>query len=259
MVSLPLINLWSKRSIVSHFSKLEIKRRYKESYLGFIWTALEPLFIFILLYVVFTNIREPREENFAIYLITGVMIYHLFTRGSLGGLTSLRGNSSILKSVNVRKELFPVVATGAVAILMFVEIGVFLGLMPVFSFVPTWTLVFFPILIALLLVLILGVSYILSIAYVYATDTQPIWGVFVYAVLFVSPIFWSLDYVEEGILLEIQKINPIGQIIEIGHKLVFGEIPPVTDWLYTSAFVFGILFVGYFIFQRFEKNAVEEI
>ena len=143
MVSLPLVKLWNNRSLVFHFSKLEIKRRYKESYLGFIWSALEPLFIFILLYVVLTSIRETREENFAIYLITGVMIYHLFTRGTMGGLTSLRGNSSILKSVNVRKELFPVVATGAIAILMFVEVGVFLSLMPVFSFVPTWTLIFF--------------------------------------------------------------------------------------------------------------------
>ena len=259
MTNLPLLNLWKKRSLIFHFSELEIKRRYKESYLGFVWSALEPLFIFILLYVVFTSIRESREENFAIYLITGVMIYHLFTRGTMGGLTSLRGNSSILKSVNVRKELFPVVATGAIAILMFVEVGVFLGLMPVFSFVPTWTLVFFPILIALLLFLILGVSYILSIANVFATDIQPIWAVFVYALLFVSPIFWSLSYVEEGILLEIQKINPLGQLIEIAHQLVFGHIPPLSDWLYTSAFVFGILFIGYGLFQKFEKRATEEL
>lgn len=259
MISLPLVKLWNNRSLIFHFSKLEIKRRYKESYLGFIWSALEPLFIFILLYVVFTSIREPRGENFAIYLITGVMIYHLFTRGTMGGLTSLRGNSSILKSFHIRKELFPVVATGAIAILMFAEVGVFLGLMPVFSFTPTWTLVFFPILIALLLFLILGVSYILSIGNVFATDIQPIWAVFVYALLFASPIFWSLSYVEEGILLEIQKINPVGQLIEIAHKLVFGQIPPVSDWLYTSAFVFGILFIGYGLFQKFEKRATEEL
>ena len=107
--------------------------------------------------------------------------------------------------------------------------------------------------------MILGVSYILSIANVFATDIQPIWAVFVYALLFVSPVFWSLSYVEEGILLEIQKINPLGQLIEIAHQLVFGHIPPLSDWLYTSAFVFGILFIGYGLFQKFEKRATEEL
>jgi len=76
MISLPLVKLWNDRSLIFHFSKLEIKRRYKESYLGLIWSALEPLFMFIVLYTVITTIREPRGENFAIYLITGVMINH---------------------------------------------------------------------------------------------------------------------------------------------------------------------------------------
>ena len=60
MVSLPLVQLWNIRSLIFHFSKLEIKRRYKESYLGFLWMALEPLFIFILLYVVFTPKRQTK-------------------------------------------------------------------------------------------------------------------------------------------------------------------------------------------------------
>lgn len=70
--------------------------------------------------------------------------------------------------------------------------------------------------------------------------------------------FWSLDEVD-GILLEIHKINPLGQIIELTHKIVFGEIPPLTDWLYTFGIVLGILFVGYAIFQKLEGRIVEEL
>jgi len=55
--------------------------RFKNTYLGFLWTAIEPLLYFTVLYVVFTSIRD-REETFAIYLITGIMLFHIFARGT---------------------------------------------------------------------------------------------------------------------------------------------------------------------------------
>jgi len=74
-----------------------------------------------------------------------------------------------------------------------------------------------------------------------------------------SPIFWSVKDVS-GILLMIQQINPIGQLIEIAHALViYKEVPPLSDWLYTTVFVFAILFVGYFVFQKFAPKVAEEL
>ena len=214
--------------------------------------------MFILLYVVFTSLRETRREEFAIYLITGVMFYHLFIRGTMGGVNILPNNYPILTSFNIKKEFFPVVATSTVALLMIVEVGVLFGLMPFFEFTPSWTIVFLPLVALLFLILILGLSYLLSIIYVYAKDIQPIWGVISYSLIFASPIFWYVDEVD-GILLEIHKINPLGQIIELAHKVVLGQIPSMNDWAYTSLFVMAILFFGYYIFQKFEKKIVETL
>lgn len=256
MVSLPLVNLWKFRSLIKHFALLNIQLRFKNTYLGFLWAALEPLLYFTILYVVFTSIRET-GENFAIYLITGVMIYHIFSRGTSGGINSLKGNSATIRSLNIRKEFFPVVATAAIGLLAFVDLGVFLGLMPVFEFVPTWTIILLPIPLLLVLLLILGFTYILSITSVYVRDIHNIWLILVHALLFVSPIFWRLDNVD-GILLSIQKINPLGQLIEISHKLVInGEIPALSEWLYTTIFVLAIFFFGYFIFQKLEGKISE--
>jgi len=258
LVSLPLVQLWDKRSSVYHLAVLNIKMRFKSTYLGVIWAALEPLLTFIVLYVVFTSIRG-REEDFAIYLITGVMMYHIFLRGTSGGLGSLTNNSGILKSLNTKREFFPVVATAAIGLLAFVDIAVFFSLMPVFEFVPDWTMVLLPIPIILVLILILGLSYILSIATVFVRDIQLIWIIFSHTLLFISPIFWYLENVD-GILLIIQKINPIGQLIEIAHALViYKEIPPLSDWLYTLVYVLVIFFVGYFIFRKFEDRITEEL
>lgn len=258
MVFFPLVNLWKSRSIVIYFAILNIKMRFRNTYFGFLWAAFEPLLYFIVLYVVFTSIRE-REETFAIYLITGIMFFHIFGRGTAGGLSSLTSNAGIIKSLKVNKEFFPVVSTIAIGILAFVDIGVFFGLMPIFQFVPTWTIILLPIPLILLVALILGLTYLLSVVNVFVKDIQPLWIIFVHALLFISPIFWYLDNVD-GFLLQIQAINPLGQIIELAHHLViYGTIPPLTDWLYTTSYVLFILFFGYFIFRKFVNKIVEEL
>jgi len=232
--------------------------RFKSTYLGVFWAAVEPLLTFIVLYLVFTSIRG-RVEDFAIYLITGIMLYHIFVRGTTGGLGSLTNNSGIIKSLNTRREFFPVVTTAAIGLLAFVDVAVFFALIPVFQFIPDWTLVLLPIPLLLVLVLVLGISYLLSIATVFVRDIEHIWLIFVHALFFASPIFWFLKDVD-GILLVIQNINPLGQLIEIAHALViYKQIPPLSDWLYTTAFVFAIFFVGYFVFQKLEHKVAEEI
>ena len=238
---------------------MNIKIKFKGTYLGFLWTALEPMLTFILLYVVFTSLRIRLRDDFAIYLLIGVILYHIFTRGTLSGLTSIQGHRGILKSVNFSNEFFPVSSTLTIVFQTFIEVGVFFALMPFFQFVPPWTIVFLPLVILLMIALIQGLSYFLSIVYVYVKDFQPLWSVLVHAVFFVTPIFW---YVEDagGILLDLHRINPVGQIVELGHKIViFEQIPLLSEWLYATLLVTIIFFAGWIFFKRFEKNVVEEL
>ena len=259
MASFPLVNLWKDRSLILHFSWINLKLRFTGSYLGLIWAALEPLLMFLVLYVVFASIRKQGGAEFAIYLISGLILYQLFRNGTLGGLNSIRQNSGILNSLNINRELFPTINAGTTFLILFVNLGVLFALMPIVGFVPSWTLVFLPIILGLFLVLVLGVCYLLSILYVYVRDIQPIWAVITYALLFATPIFWYVSEVN-GILLSIQSINPLGQMIELTHKVVvFGTVPSMLDWVYVSAISFGIFFIGYAVFHKLEKNIVEII
>jgi len=236
-----------------------VKIKYKGTYLGLLWTALEPLLFFVFLYFVFTSIRIGRQEDFGVYLITGIVLYHTFVRGTQGGLSSLRGNYGILSSMNIKREFFPVVSATTSSLMLLIEVGVLFSIMPVFGFIPSWTIVFLPIVLILLQVLILGMSYILSIVFVYMRDIQPVWAVLTHSLVFLTPIFWYVEDVS-GIVLEIHKINPLGQLVELAHKVVvFGEIPSLNEWLYSAAIAFGILFLGFAIFRKYEKYVVERL
>jgi len=201
-----------------------------------------------------------RGEDFAIYLITGVMLYHIFSRGTAGGLISLTSNSGIIKSVRVDKKFFPLTSTAATIILAGVDIMVFILLMPIFQFTPSWTIILLPIPLILLFVLIQGISYFLSVVNVFVRDIQYIWIIFTHALLFVSPVFWNLSDIKGGPLLAIHKINPLGQLIELSHKIVIDKtIPPINEWLYTTGIIVAVFILGYFVFQALKNKVTEEL
>ena len=258
MTFLPALYFQYRFSLILHFAILSIKTRFKNTYIGLIWTVIEPLAYFVVLYVVFSTIR-PRETDFAIYLLTGILFFQVFSKGTSGGLTSLVSNSGIMQSVSIRRIFFPIVSTVSVGILAFIDVGVFFGMMPIFQFVPSWTIILLPIPLILLLVLIMGLSLLLSVVNVYVRDTQHIWSIVIRSLFFVSPIFWNPKDVD-GILLQIHKINPFGQLIDISHKLVIdGQIPPISEWAYTTLIICGIFVLGYFVFNRLQEKIVEDL
>jgi len=243
---------------VLHFAWKNIKIRYRGTYLGLLWAVAEPLLFFLFLYILFSSLKFGVKEDFGIYLLIGIVLYHAFARGTQRGLGCLRENNGILSSINIRREFFPVTSTVTSAILLMVELVAFFALIPVFQFGLDWTILLLPIVLALLLLLVLGFSYLLSIIFVFVKDIQPLWSVLVHALLFLTPVFWYLEDAG-GIALELQKINPLGQLIELAHKLVFGQIPPINDWVYATGMVFGILFIGYALFQKYQEKVVEEL
>lgn len=258
MKNFPLSYIWKSRHLIFYFSLFIIKSKFRGSYLGYFWNAIEPLLVFVLLYFVFTSIRIM-PSSFAIYLLTGILFYHIFTRGTIQGMNILKTNRGIIQSLNVKRELIIATSMMATTILMIIEVGVFFGLAPFMEFTPSETLILLPLVFFLLLTLILGLTFILSIVSIYIRDIQPIWAIILQAVFFASPIFWYLADISNSTLLFIQHINPIGQIIEIAHKLIiFNDYPSLTEWLLVTGEILLILLIGYFIFKKYENKIVEE-
>lgn len=243
-----------------YFALMTIKTRFKGTFLGFTWAAIEPLLTFVVLYIVFSSIKVSDRADFGIYLLTGIIFFHVFSRGTANGISSLRNYRGWILSINIRKEFFPVLSTTSTVVTTLVEIGVFFALMPFLQFVPGVSILLLPIPIILLLFLILGFSYILSIVNMYIRDIQLFWGILLQALFFMTPIFWYLQDIDNSILLTIHQINPLGQLVEIAHNLVvYDKIPPIIDWVYPVVFTIAAVFIGYALFQKYEKKIIEVI
>ena len=100
-----LEEIWSHRSLIVLLAFNDVRIRYRNSVLGFLWSFLEPLLMLGVLYFVFTNIFKNTIPDFPLYLLLGLVIWYMFSRATSMGQTSLLDKSGIIKKVYFRREI----------------------------------------------------------------------------------------------------------------------------------------------------------
>jgi len=243
--------LWDKKSLVLLFAINDVKLRYKNSVLGFLWTFLEPLLMLTVLYLVFTHIIRAEIELFPLYLLLGLIIWFMFARATSMGLTSLVNKSGIIKQVYIRREIFVVSSTLTSFIMMFFEFAAFAVFLVVFQFVPPATALILPLLLIDLFFLSLGISFFLSVLYVKFRDIGFIWQVVLQAGFFLSPIFYRMDMLPDNIR-EILQINPLVPILNMARNVVLYDILPTEK---ASIYIVSITAVIFVIVQKHSKTS----
>ena len=121
-----LTEIWQRRSLVILFALNDVKLRYRNSVLGFLWTFLEPLLMLSVLYFVFTNIIKSDIENYPLYLLLGLIVWYMFSRATTMGLSSLLDRSSIIQKVYFRREIVVVSSCLTALIMMTFEFAAFM-------------------------------------------------------------------------------------------------------------------------------------
>ncbi len=202
--------------LLKQLVKTDFKLRYQGSVLGYVWSLLKPLLIFVVLYFVFSwFIGKPAIPHFSVYLLLGIVLWNYFVEVTLGSVNAIVGKGDLMRKINFPKYVI-VLATSFSALinllLNFVVIGIFMA----FGHVGlTWTaLLIFP-LIFELFVFAIGLAFFLSALFVRFRDISYIWEVVVQAGFYAVPILYLLN--RPGIppkVAEIIIINPIAQIIQ---------------------------------------------
>ena len=247
-----------KKSIIKELSILDLKLKYRNSILGFLWSFLEPLLLLTVLYFVFSNIFQSTIEQFPLYLLLGIIMWNMVVRGTTMSVNSIVTRGGLLTQMYVPRIVFPISATVTSLIMLGFDLIIFFILMVALQFIPPVTILLLPIIIAITFFLVLGISLPLSVLNVYYRDVQFIWGIVIHAGFFVVPIFYTFDMLPENIR-ELVRLNPTAQLIEMAHNVtLYGVLPSYHDILYTIGVTSLIFFVGYFIFRKMQSRIVEE-
>ena len=251
--------MWKAKGILFNFAISDLKIRYRNSVLGVFWSLVEPLLMMGVLFVVFSNMFKFEIPNFPIYLLLGIVCYNFFKNGTTFALNSLTNRSALMTQIYFTRSV-PAISSGITAsIMLIIELIVLAFFIVIFQFAPPITILLLPLILALLFVLVIGISLPLSVLNVKYKDTEFVWLVVVYAGFFLTPIFYQFDMMP----IEVQNVlqfSPMVQIVTMAHHVVlYGILPSVNSILYAVGSISVITTVGYLIFRKYQAKIVEDV
>lgn len=249
--------------LISSLIRREVASRYRGSVLGILWSLLTPLLMLAVYTFVFGAVLRVRWAGmkddapiaeFAIILFCGLIIFQFFSEVITRAPTLILSNVNYIKKVIFPLEILAPVALGSSLFHLFVSFVVlFVFMLVVHGGVPL-TAILLPMVLIPLCLLTLGLSWFLASLGTYVRDVNQILGTIVTAMLFLSPIFFSLEALPEWIR-PIVRLNPIAVPVEQAREVViFGRLP---DWSMLAVYTVtatAIAWLGYLWFQKTRKG-----
>lgn len=266
-------DIWLRRELLWNLTARNLKIRYKNSFLGFFWTLLHPVFM-ILVYMMFIGImRFPIDLP---YLITGVIAWHFLTMCIGDAINVIEGNSSLIKKTSFPRLLLPLSTFSANAINFMLSLLVVTLLIPVLKWMSSGNAVYqfnlfylFPA-VTLHFLLALGFVFLVGVCNVYFKDTEHLISVILMAWFFMSPIIYPLSMISDIeaassstlklFILKMYYMNPMVLILSLYRKAFLNTPIPWNMFVAGSLVIIGIIFAaGLSFFRKKEPYFADEM
>lgn len=256
-------NLYNYRELLKSNVKKEIRGKYKGSFLGILWSFVNPLLMTLVYAIVFPYLlRGSQYEHYTTFLIIGILCWNWFTVSIAQGTFTIIGNGGIIKKVYFPREILPisVVTSGLVNYLIScLIIAIFL----IFSGIGfSWHLVFLPIVIIIQYLLTLGIVFITSSINVYIRDLEYIVNFIIQMLFYGTPILYTIEMFKDApaIVYTLINLNPMATIVNSYRDILYWHtVPNIESLAIVFAFSIMLCIVGYLIFKKLSKGFAEEL
>ncbi len=247
------------RFILSELVKKGIRLKYRRSYLGILWSLLEPLLTMIVLTIVFGTLMGEKTRDFPVYILSGRLLYTFYSQSTTAALKSIRANSSIIKKVYVPKILYPLSSILFNFIIFLISLIVLALVSVVLGVYPTLYLLQAFVSLLVLLMLSLGCGLILSTVGVFFRDMEYLWNVALMLIMYTCAIFYRASKLLGSKWSFVLKLNPLFCVIETFRSAVFGEMMNLKYLAYSVGFSVVAIIIGVIAFKKNEDKFILEI
>ena len=231
-----------------HLLILMVKRdfitRYRRSVLGILWSMLNPLLTMTVLVIVFSFLFRFDIPNFAVYVLSGQIIFGLFSESTNQAMNSIIANAGIIKKVYVPKYIFPVSKVVSSVVNFTFAFAAFLLVAFVTRAPLHWTILLIPIPILYTFMFALGFGMLLSSMAVFFRDMQHLYGVALTAWMFFTPIIYPVSILPERVY-HLMHLNPLFHFVSYFRALALdGTIPGLWENVICLGFAMFFIFAG---------------
>lgn len=253
---------WYFRDLFFQLVGRDIKMKYRRSFLGYLWSILNPLLTMCVQAAVFTLMFKRNIEYYPAYLIAGNILFGFMRESSSHCIYSITGNASLIKKTYVPKYIFTLSkVTSDLVNLLFSLVALFIVLFVTgVPFLKTWRILLGIIPLIELYVFCIGLSLFLSQAAVFFRDIQNIWPVITNAWLYLTPLFYTIDILPSPLASVIAKINPMYIYITMFRDSVIYGHYPWKALVYRGFIIAVAMFaLGFWSFKRSENKFILHI
>ena len=233
----PVTRFVSKRNkaLIRELVVTDFKLRYQGSSIGYAWTLLRPLLLFVILYIVFDKFLKlgTGVPHYPVYLLLGLTMWNFFGDMTTQGLVSIVARGDILRKMNIPRWIIVISATIAVLINLGFNLVVLALFMVIGRVSISWEIVFLPLFFLETYVLAVGFSFFLAAAFVRYRDVRYMWEVSMQALFYLTPIIYPLSRISNPTLQKILLLNPLAQAVQDARYVT---VTKETGTIYT---VFG--------------------
>ena len=257
------------KALLSELVRTDFKLRYQGSAIGYAWSLLRPLFMFVILYLVFAVIFKVGKDipNFPIYLLLGIVLWNFFQEMTSQSLGSIVGRGDLIRKIRIPRWMIIVSVSFSALINLGLNLVVVVILAVLNKMPFSVSALLLPIFILELYLFALGISLILSSLFVKYRDISYIWDVALQAGFYATPILYPITLITRLWAQKLIMINPVAQTIQ-GARNVFVTGETVTighvfgspyAFLIPAGIVLVTLITGVLFFKKHAPNFAENL
>jgi ABC-type polysaccharide/polyol phosphate export permease len=245
-----LVQLFRYRDLAWQLMLRNIKARYKRSALGVLWTMLNPLLIMTVLTLVFSGLFGLRAFNYAIYLLSGLVLWQFFSQVTIASIGEIVWGAGLIKRIYVPRTIFAVAAVGNGLVNLLLSLVLLAIIMLVLRVPLSAAMLILPLTVLLTALFTLGFALLVSSVGVYFADVAEIYQIGLTAWFYLTPIIYPLDIIPERYSW-IFKLNPMYHMITVIRTPIYLKIlPPLHSIVVATLAATITLVIGWWLFSR---------
>lgn len=251
--------IYNYRELLKTNVKKEIRGRYKKSILGVLWSFLNPLLQLAVYALIFPIILKDTQPNYVIFLCVALIPWTYFTTTLMQSAASMIVNGNIIKKVYFPREIIPISVVTSGCVNFLISTIIIIGFVLAAGMGLTKYIVYYPLILLIQYIFLLGISFIISSVTVYLRDIEHLIGIAIQLLFYATPIVYAGNTIPQNFQF-IMKLNPMAHIIN-GYRDIFyyQTMPHIKNLLILLVISIVFCIIGYQIFKKLQKGFAEEL
>ena len=251
--------LYKYRELLKTTTQKEVRGKYKHSFLGVLWSFLNPLLQIMVYAIVFPFILKNNQEHYVVFLCCGIIPWNFFASAINRSASTMLENGNIIKKVYFPREILPISVVTSETVNFVISTLIILAFVLFDGIALTPYILYYPLILIVQYLLILAISFIVSSITVYIRDIQHLIGVALQLFFYATPIVYAANLIPESISW-ILNLNPMTYIIN-GYRDIFlnQTAPNVKALMILLVIVIFACIIAYAIFHKLQKGFAEEL